>query len=260
MAKKFLTGVDLASQRAINLADAAAATDAVTLQQLQAMVRGLAWKSSARAASTANVTLATPGTTIDGVTLASGDRVLLKNQTAGAENGVYVWTGSAAALTRATDAASAAQLSGATVLVTEGTTNADKAWTQTADNVTVGTTNLVWAQFGGGGSTYTAGSGLSLIASAFAVVAGSGIIADGTSTRIDTTVVVRKFAANIGDGTTTAIAITHNLGTKDVTYTIQNAATGEFVDTDMVATSTNVLTATFATAPASNAYRVVVQA
>jgi hypothetical protein len=260
--KKFLNGLDLASQRIGNLADGSAATDAVTLQQLQALIRGLAWKAAVRAASTTNVTLATPGTSIDGVTLVAQDRVLLKNQTTATENGLYVWTASGSPLTRTTDAASASQLSGATVLVTEGTTNADKAWTQTADAITVGTTSLTFSQFGGGGTTYTAGNGLQLSASAFAILldTASGLLSSGTGLKIDTSVVVRKYAGNIGDGSSTSIAVTHNLGTQDITWSIRDAGTNAIVDTDAVVTSVNVLTLTFGTAPGSGAYRVVVQA
>jgi hypothetical protein len=261
MAYKFLNGLDVASQRIQNLADASSATDAVTLQQLQAMVRGLAWKSpGARAASTTNVTLTAPGATMDGVTLVSGDRVLLKNQTTGSENGVYVWTGSGATLTRATDVASAAQLSAATILVTEGTTNADKAWTQTADAITVGTTALVWAPFGGGGATYTAGNGLQLSSLAFSVLldTASGLIVSGTGLKVDGSVLVKKYAVTIGDGSSTSIAVTHNLGTQDITWSIRDASTNAIVDTDAVVTSVNVLTLTFGAAPASSAFRVTV--
>lgn len=261
MAKKVLNGLDLNNQKITNLADGAAATDGVTLQQMQAFVRGLSWKASVRAASTANVTLASPGTTLDGVTLISGDRVLLKNQTAGAENGIYVWTGSGSALTRATDMDTAAKTIGATVLVTEGTTNADKAYTMNTDTVTLNTTTLTWAQFGGGGTTYTAGNGLQLATSTFSVLldTSSGLIVSGTGLKIDTAVVVRKYATNIGDGSSTSLAVTHNFGSKDVDYSIQEVATGIFVDTDVVATNTNTLTFTFPTAPASAFYRVVVQ-
>lgn len=260
MAKKFLGGIDVVNNRITSLADPSASTDAVNLQYLQAFVRGLTWKPAVRAASTANVSLSAPGATLDGVTLVSGDRVLLKNQTAGAENGIYVWTGASAALTRATDFDSSAEALGATVLVTEGTANGDKMWTQNTDSVTLGTTSLTFVQLGGGGSTYTAGNGLSLTTGAFAVVAGSGIIADATSTRIDSTVVVRKYAVAIGNGALTAIPVAHNLGTRDITFTIYNATTFEVVETDAVITDVNTLTLSFASAPTAGQYRVVVHA
>lgn len=68
----------------------------------------------------------------------------------------------------------------------------------------------------------------------------------------------KKYAANVGDGSSTSIAVTHGLGTLDVAVTVRNVSTGAEVLVDNVATSTSVVTLTFATAPASNAYRVII--
>lgn len=109
----------------------------------------LPWKHVVRAASTANGTLASAfenGDTLDGVTLATGDRILLKNQTAGAENGIYIVNPSGAP-TRATDADDGFELLGAIVWVSEGTTNADSIWACTTNApITVGTTATVWVK------------------------------------------------------------------------------------------------------------------
>ena len=141
MGKQY-TSIDMQGQKITNSADPSAALDLVTLQYLQAFVRGLRWKDSVRAASTANVSLAAPGATLDGVTLVNGDRVLLKNQTTTTENGVYVWTGSAAALTRASDSSTGPLLLGAVYTSTEGTVNGDKVWVQSLDGVlTVGSSD-----------------------------------------------------------------------------------------------------------------------
>jgi hypothetical protein len=260
MASKFLNGIDATGTKLVNLGDGTAPADAVNLNQLQAAVRGLTWKLPCRAASTADVTLAAPGASMDGVTLAVNDRVLLKNQTTGSQNGIYVWTASGSALTRALDADSPAELDGATTLVLEGTANADKAFTQTASPVVVGTTSLVFAQLGGGGATYTAGNGLQLIANAFSVLldASSGLISSGTGLKIDNAVVVRKFAQAIGNGALTTIAVTHNLGTLDVDVSLIEVAGGASVQTDWAATSATVVTFTFATAPTTGQYRVVI--
>jgi len=261
VARKFLNGVDLSNQRLINLADGSAATDAVTLQQLQAAIRGLDWKPSVRVASTANLNTASPGATIDGVTMAANDRVLLKDQTTGSQNGIYVWNGAAVAMTRATDADSSAEVtSGMAVTVAEGTVNGDKVFVLTTnDPITLATTALVFTLLGGGSGSYTAGNGLQLSGSTFSVVPGAGIIADGTSTRIDPSVVSRKFASNVGNGSLTSIAVVHNLGTRDVIVAIYDSATFEEVDCDIVRTDANTVTLGFATAPASGAYRCVVQ-
>lgn len=246
MARKFLTGIDVASQRIQNVASASVGTDAPNWAQVQAWVNGLSWKNSVRAASTTSMTISAPGTTMDGVTLAANDRILLKNQSTASQNGLWVFNGSAAALTRPADYVTATDTNGnATVYVQEGTVNADTAWTCTTNGtITVDTTATTWAQIGGSGTTYTNGTGLTLTGSTFA---------------IDTAVVVRKFAQNIGDGSTTAIAVTHSLGTLDVEVQVYEISTGATVECDVVRTNTNVVTLTFAVAPTSAQYRALVQ-
>lgn len=104
---------------------------------------GLAWKQPVVNATTANITLSGEQT-IDGV-LTSASRILVKNQTAGEENGIYVTA--AGAWARATDMDSAIETDSAAVFVSQGTVNGNKAFVQTADSVTLGTTPLVFAQF-----------------------------------------------------------------------------------------------------------------
>jgi hypothetical protein len=267
VAKKFFGGVDVNNQRVLNVASPSTASDGVPKSYVDALLQGLSWKQAVRAATTANGTLATAyanASVIDGVTLATGDRILIKDQTTQSENGIYT-VNAAGAPTRAADTDTGAELVNATVYVSLGTANADKAYTQTAGDAvappTIGTTSLVWA-LTGGGTTYTAGNGLQLASTTFSVladpVAGGGISVAAAGVKVDTAVVVRKFAATIGDGATTAIAVVHNLGTKDVIWSLQDVATGAFYDTDAVATSTTTLTLTFPTAPASNSLRVVV--
>ena len=105
-------------------------------------------KPNARVASVANVTLANPATAIfDGVTLVSGELLLLKNQTATAENGLYTFNGSASALTRVASMDIWLEVSGATIVVEEGTVNADTMWLCTANTGgTLGTTPIAFTQ------------------------------------------------------------------------------------------------------------------
>lgn len=107
-------------------------------------------KDSVRAATTANITISNPGTAVfDGVTLTSGDRLLVKNQSAPAENGIYVFNGSASALTRALDMDAWAEVPGSHVAVEEGTTQADSIWLSTANQGgTLATTAITWSQVG----------------------------------------------------------------------------------------------------------------
>lgn len=126
------------------------------------VIDALSWKAGVRAASTANGVLATAyenGDSLDGVTLVTGDRILLKNQSAGAENGIYVVNASGAP-TRASDANTGAEVVNATVAVSEGSApNADKVFICTTNApITLGTTALVFGELGastglGAGST-----------------------------------------------------------------------------------------------------------
>lgn len=258
---KIMNGLDLQSQRVTNLADPSSATDAANKQYVDNVARGLYWKAPVRAATTTNGTLATAyanGQAIDGVTLATGDRILLKNQTAGAENGIYVVPASGAP-TRAVDADGGTELApGTAVTVTEGTTNGDKVYILTSDAaITVGTTSQTWGVLGGG-TTYTASNGVQLVGSDFRAVAaaGGGISVGAGGISVDTAIVARKASANIGNGSSTSIAFVHNLGTKDIAVSVRANADDSGVLVDWVATDTNTVTLTFASAPASNAYRV----
>jgi hypothetical protein len=254
--------VDLNSQKITNLATPTDATDAANKGYVDAAVVGIDWKASVRVATTAAVTLATAfenGDTLDGVTLATGNRVLVKDQADGAENGIYTVNASGAP-TRATDADTAAEVTASfAVFVEEGTVNADSAWTLTNNGtVTIGTTALVFTQFTGLGQI-TAGNGLTKLANTLDVVAGTGIIANANDVAIDTAVVVRKYASNLGDGSATSYTITHNLGTRDVTVALYEVASpyAEVV-ADVEHATTNTITVKFSVAPTTDQFRVVV--
>lgn len=104
------------------------------------------WKSSVRASSTANGTLSTAyenGDAIDGITLATGDRILIQFQTTSSENGIYTVNASGAP-TRSTDADAAAELEGAVVLVQEGSLYRNQIFIQVTDNITLGTSSIIF--------------------------------------------------------------------------------------------------------------------
>ncbi len=255
-------GLDLQGQGIKNVADPALGTDAANRQYVDNVARGMYWKNPVRAASTANINVASPGASIDGVALANGDRVLLKNQTAAAENGPYQFNGSATALTRTLDADTSGELNpGTAVTVTEGTTNADKVFMIISDAViTIGSTAQTWAQFGGG-QTYTGSNGVQLVGADFRGVAaaGGGLTVGASGFAIDTSVVTRKIAGNMGNGTLTVITVTHNLGSTDVQAMVRDASTGEFVLSDWKPADANSVTFTFGSAPASNSVRFMIQ-
>lgn len=144
--------------KGINLVNPTNPQDAATKSYVDATKQGLDVKDSVRAATTGNITLSAPQT-IDGVSVIAGDRVLVKNQTTGSENGIYIVN--AGAWTRSTDADSNADVtSGMFTFVEEGTTNADSGWVLTTNNpITLGTTALSFTQFSGAGQV-DAGAGL----------------------------------------------------------------------------------------------------
>lgn len=157
-----------------NVASPIAGTDAANKNYVDSLVSGVDWKASVRAATTVAGTLASSfenGDIIDGVTLATGDRILIKNQAAGADNGIYTVNASGVP-TRATDADISSEVTaGMAVFVEEGTTNADSGWLLTNDGViTLGSTALVFTQFTALGQV-TAGAGLTKTGNTIDVIA-----------------------------------------------------------------------------------------
>jgi hypothetical protein len=151
--------------------------EAATKGYVDSVAQGLDIKASVKAATTENGTLATAfdnGSVIDGVTLATGDRILIKNQTDATANGIYVVAASGAP-TRSTDMNAPAEFPGAFTFVEQGTTNADTGYVCTNNSVVVGTTEITFAQFSGAGS-YVAGNGITLTGNSFSI--NTGVTAD----------------------------------------------------------------------------------
>lgn len=108
---------------------------------------GINW-TKARAASTANINISSPGGTIDGVTLSALDRVLLKDQTTASQNGIYIWNGAAVAMTRAADMDTWQEVVSKVVVIEEGTLNADIPYISTVNTGgTLGTTSITFIVF-----------------------------------------------------------------------------------------------------------------
>ncbi len=147
--------VDVSSARITSVATPTGGTDAANKNYVDAQLQGLDVKNSVRVATTANGTLSSAfanGQTVDGITLATNDRILIKDQSTGSENGIYTVNASGAP-TRATDFDADSEVTGGTFFfVEEGTVNADNGFVMTNDgSVTVGTTALVFTQFSGAG-------------------------------------------------------------------------------------------------------------
>lgn len=218
--------VSLNSQKITSLADGTASSDAVNKGQLDAATLGFDYKGSVRVATTAAGTLATDfenGDTVDGVTLATGNRILIKDQAAGAENGIYTVNASGAP-TRATDADTSAEVTaGMAVIVTEGTVNADTFWVLTTnDAITLGTTALAFSKIG----PSTAG----------------GVAKYTTETH----------------ASATAITITHNLGTKACVASVVQLSDDVEVYPEVDFDTTNTAIFRFSVAPTANTLRFTV--
>jgi hypothetical protein len=181
--------VDVWGKVLSNVAAPVASTDAATKQYVDDIAQGLHIHASCDAATPATLasisggtvtydngtagvgaTLTTTGTytTIDGVTLSNGMRILVKEEANTAHNGIYVRT-STTVLTRAADFDTAAEIAGGDfTFVTGGTLYNSTGWVQIDDVTTVGTDPIDWVQFSGAG-TYLAGTGLTLTGDTFSI-------------------------------------------------------------------------------------------
>ena len=217
------------------------ANDVASKSYVDATANGLDVKSSVRAATTAAGTLASDfanGDAIDGVTLATNDRILIKDQASGSENGIYTVNASGAP-TRATDFDADAEVTaGAFTFVEEGTANGDCGFVlSTNGSITVGSTALTFTQFSGAG-LITAGAGMTKSGNTMNVVGGDGIAANANDVAVD---IAASSALHISGG---KLDVTVDLAdsTNDVTGTlaIGNGGTGATSLDDIVAGSTKL--------------------
>lgn len=232
------------------------------------------------------------GTSVDGVSPSVGDRILIKDAPATTGvgsanstqpgNGVYSVTSATTNLSvsRVADLSGTNAPAGAFVFVEAGTANSSSGFVvstpSSASAFTYGTNNIAWTQFSGAGEV-TAGTGLSKSANTISIE-NSGILTvphggtgaatltglvkgNGTSAMTAATAgtdYAKPFSALIGNGSLTSIAVTHSLNNQWPVAAVYDASSNAEVECDIVATSSTVMTFTFAVAPASNAYRVAI--
>ena len=198
--------VSVSDSRITDLEDPVDPQDAATKAYVDARAAGLDPKESVRVATTGSVDLTTDitnGNTIDGITLTTGDRVLVKNQSNAADNGIYI-TASSGTPSRATDFDEPAEVtSGVFFFVEEGTANGDGGFVLTSDGgqQTVGTDDLTFVQFSGAGQII-AGDGISKNGNTLSVNTTNGIEISGDNVQLASTVA--------GDG------LTYNSGILDI--------------------------------------------
>lgn len=246
--------------RVINLPEPTATHHAATRAYVDSAIEGLAWKDSVRVATQSNINLASPGTSIDGIAMAVNDRVLVRAQTAAAENGIYIWNGGAVAMTRSMDANTAAELEQAVVTVEEGT-SAGATFRQTAVNFVLDTDPVSWTAFGTAAPAATeTTAGIAEIATQAETNAGTDDARIITPLKLaNWSGRLRRFAQDVGDGSATQYTITHNLNTRDCLVSIhRNSGLFDEVGCDVEKTTVNSVTVRFAAAPSSNQFRVTV--
>lgn len=261
MATQQLIDLDFNSvAKAINLPTPTAAGDVANKAYVDAQIEGLAWKDGCRVSTQGDLNLASPGATIDGISMTAGDRVLVRQQSTASQNGIYIWNGAATPATRAADASTSDELEAAVVTVEEGT-DAETTWRQTEVNFTLDSGDVTWSSFG------------TSAPSASETTAGVIEIATQSETNTGTddarAITPDKLAnwsgrklkhnADVGDGGATQYDITHNFGTRDVIIQVRrNSGNYDVVGCDMRALDTNTVRLVFAAAPTSNQFRVII--
>ena len=198
--------------------------DATTKAYVDALGEGLHIHASVVAATTANITLATDvenGDVLDGVTLATGNRILVKNQSTASENGIYV-VAATGAPSRATDFDSPAEIDGGDfVFITGGTANDNKGFVQINTVGTIGTDPIEFSQFSGAG-TFTAGNGLTLTGPEFTI--NTSITADLSTAQTLTNKTLTSPKINLGINAQTGTSYTFVLADDGKFVTASNAS------------------------------------
>ena len=212
--------VSLNSQKITNLADPTADADAANKGYVDGVAQGLDVKDSVVATTTGNGTLASAfanGQTIDGVSLSTNDRILIKDQNTATENGIYKVNASGAP-TRVDDLAAGADAAGAFVFVEQGTVNAENGFVCTSNkgSAVVGSNNLVFSQFSGAGQITTA-DGLQKTGNTISVdlKANGGLVIESSEVAVDlaaSSITGTLAISDGGTGSTSASAARTALG------------------------------------------------
>jgi len=245
--------VSFNSQKITNLADPTGDADAANKGYVDGVAQGLKVKDSVVATTTANGTLSSAfanGESIDGVTLQTGDRILIKDQTTASQNGIYNVNASGAP-SRTTDMATGSNAAGAFVFVEQGTVNAENGFTCTSDtgSAVVGTNNLTFAQFSGAGQII-AGDGIAKSGNTLSadLKTNGGLVIESAkiAVKLDATSITGTLAlGDGGTGATSATAALTNLGFSNYAKTLID-------DADAAAARTTLGLGTMATQNANN--------
>ncbi len=275
--------INIGGYRITGASDASGASDYVTKGQFDSALQGLTNKHTADYATTAALAANTysNGTsgvgatltanangalTVDTISVAAGDTVLVKDEVDLTHNGLYSVTqegdGSTPyILTRVSEMDTATEFSGAVIAIRSGSANNGTLWLMTAnDPFVVGTDDVEFININSA-TVLTAGDGIDITANVITVklASGGGLQFNGSGeVEMIELFSDHKYVANIGNGSAQSFTLTHNFGTRDVTVAVFDNATYKEPIVDITHSTTNTTVIDFGTVPTSNQYRVVI--
>lgn len=212
------------------------ATDLVNKAYVDASKHGMDWKDSVVAATTANITLS--GTqTIDGIALSADKRVLVKNQTAPAENGLYLVNAGAWVRTPDADNSGGSEVTtGLCCLVEQGTVNGGRGYLlSTTGTIVLGTTALTFIQFTAAGA-YTSGNGIAISGQVISVnlASNSGLTLGSGALAVNSTIAGNGLTWTAGVLSVNTIDLADNGGDVSGILGTMNGGTGSQIDAGLV--------------------------
>lgn len=263
MAQQIWQDLDfLDSSKLLNVPYPESPGEPATKQYVDELLEGLKWKEAVKTGSQSNVTLNSAPSTIDGITLLSGDRILIKAQTNLTENGIYIFDAVSTPLVRSLDANITIELLQAVVTVIDGTDSGITFRQSTLFlDENFGTDDVVWTVFGTGTPPAS-----EIIAGAAEIATQAETNAGLDDTRFVTplklaswTGSLKRFTSLIGDNSSTLYTIEHNLNTRDVTVAVyRNSGNYDEILVEIRRPTVNTCEIIFSTAPSTNLFNVVV--
>lgn len=270
--------LSLASHKLTNVTDPSGPQDASTKAyvdaQLAGVASGLVLKGAVKVAATTNISLSAPGATVDGVTMASGDIMLLTGQSAPAANGPYVWNGASSTATRALNFDTSGEaLLGSFWIVEQGSNANNLAILTNTAAITLGTTALTFSFNTSGASALTGSSSILVSGGVISAIVGAGLLGGvGAALTPDFSIVGKKAGGVIPTATAgifavsgAVVTINHGLANFAPHFAIRAYTSpaagytqGQLVEMDNVATDANNISLTLPGAPASNNWVVTV--